>query len=160
MNFAHASIFAAAFLLSACGGSMTLKKPEQGLGGAFSVSGPPETLLDCAPMVTQASKDSCRRENERVIKEPWRGVLVIRNLSTRDTVSQALDAEGKYRVNLDPGDYEVCVEGECSDPLEIRMGKWATYGQVLPRPAPKAADPVKPGVETANSMVDTASESR
>lgn len=135
---------AALFLLAACGGGMTMKKPEQGLAGAFSVYGPPETLADCAPLVTQAEKDSCKRENQRVIEEPWRGTIVIRNLDTREKVTQPMDAEGKYRVLLDPGAYEVCVEGECSDPLDIRMGKWATYGSRLPRPSAKG-DSAKAG---------------
>ena len=150
----------AALLLAACGGSMTMKKPEQGMAGAFSVYGPPEILMDCAPKVTQAEKDSCRHENQRVIEEPWRGSLTVRNLDTRKAINLTTDAEGKYRVNLDPGAYEVCVEGECSDPLEIRMGKWATYGSRLPRPAAKAADPARPGPEAAKPSGDTASVAR
>lgn len=150
----------AVFLLAACGGSMTMKKPEQGLAGAFSVYGPPEVLVDCAPMVTQAAKDSCRHDNQRVVEEPWRGSLTVRNLETRKAVTLSPDAEGKYRLNLDPGAYEVCVEGECSDPLEIRMGKWATYGSRLPRPAAAATDPAKPGPEAAKASGDTASVAR
>jgi hypothetical protein len=128
----------AAFLLAACGGTMGIKKPEQGLAGAFITYGPPEQI-DCAPRVTQAEKDSCKRENQRVIEEPFQGTLTIRNLGTREKVEQALDSEGKFRVLLDPGQYEVCLNGECSDPLEVRMGRFATYGQRLPRPAPDSA---------------------
>lgn len=135
MTLRSAATFASALILAACGGSMTMKKPEQGLSGAFSVYGPPPVLADCAPLVTQAEKDSCKRINQRVIEEPWQGTILIRNLETRKTLPTAVDAEGKYRVNLDPGAYEVCVKDECSDPLEIRMGKWGTYGQRLPRPA-------------------------
>jgi RNA polymerase subunit RPABC4/transcription elongation factor Spt4 len=147
-------------LLAACGGSMTMKKPEQGLAGAFSVYGPPETLVDCAPKVTQADKDSCRRENQRVIEEPWRGTIIIRKLDTREKVAQAMDAEGKYRVQLDPGAYEVCVGDECSDPLDIRMGKWATYGSRLPRPAAAKADTAKTGAGAAQPAGGTPSANR
>jgi len=133
----------AAFLLAACAGSLTMKKPEQGLSGGFSVYGPPETLVDCVSRVTQAEKDSCRHDNQRMVEEPWHGSIVVRNLDTRKAVTLALDADGKYSVNLDPGAYEACVAGECSDPIEIRMGKWATYGQRLPREMKSA--PAKTG---------------
>ena len=101
----------------------------------FITYGPPAVLADCTPFKTQFAKDSCRHENERVVEEPYQGSLVIRNVETRAKVEQVLDAQGSYRVLLDPGTYEVCLQGECSDPIEVRMGSFATYGQRLPRPA-------------------------
>jgi hypothetical protein len=112
---------------------MQMHKPEQGLYGSFSTYGPSEHVSDCNPLVTQFSKDSCRHENERVIEEPYHGSFKIRNLTTQQATEVELDPEGKYKVRLDPGQYEVCVLEECSDPLEIPMGKYATYGQRLPR---------------------------
>lgn len=126
---------ALAAVLSACGGSLALKKPEQGLAGTFITYGPPAQLADCSPLKTQFQKDSCRHENERVIEMPYQGVLLIRNLDTRKTLEQPLDERGAYRAVLDPGNYEVCVNEECSDPIEVRRNEFATYGQRLPRPA-------------------------
>jgi hypothetical protein len=144
-----------------------MQRPESGLEGTFKTYGPPATQLDCAPKVTQADKDSCRHENERVIEAPYQGTLMVRNLDTRKAIAQPLDAEGKFRVLLDPGAYEVCVNGECSDPIEIRMGKFATYGQRLPRPAAEPAKapaganaPVDPGAGASKSVGDTASAAR
>jgi hypothetical protein len=111
-----------------------MKKPEQGLAGRFLTYGPPHVLADCGKFVTQADKDSCRHENQRVVEEPYQAVIRIRNLSTGETQKVALDAAGAYRVVLIPGQYEVCLEGECSDPLEVRIGNFSTYGQRLPRP--------------------------
>jgi hypothetical protein len=121
--------------LAGCGGSLAMKKPEQGLAGTFTTYGPPRVLADCSPLKTQFQRDSCRHENERVVEEPYQGTLLIRNVETRQAVRQTLDAQGAYRVILDPGTYEVCVNGDCSDPIEVRMGEFATYGQRLPRPA-------------------------
>ena len=74
-----------------------------------------------------------------------------------------MDAQGKYKVQVVPGEYEVCVAGECSDPISIRMGEYSVYGQRLPRAVPPpqevplprqvpekevAAKPVKPGKST------------
>ena len=95
----------AAALLCACAGSMSMKKPEQGLAGTFITYGPPAVLADCTPFKTQFAKDSCRHENERVVEEPYQGSLVIRNVETRAKVEQVLDAQGSYRVLLDPGTY-------------------------------------------------------
>ncbi|MDB5050472.1 MAG: hypothetical protein JWO30_3543 [Fibrobacteres bacterium] len=124
---------AAACLFCACAGSMNMKKPEQGLFGTFTTYGPPETMIDCGPLVTQAEKDSCKKQNQRFIEEPYRSTIRIRNLGTGETVKQALDAQGSYRLILPPGEYEVCVGEECSDPLEVRMRNFTTYGQRLPR---------------------------
>ena len=138
-------------------GSMTMKKPEQGITGAFTTYGPPAAQEDCGPKVTQAEKDSCRHGNQRVIEEPYQGTLGIRNLDTRKLVEQPLDAQGNFRTVLDPGAYEICLNGECSDPIEIRMGRWATYGQRLPRPAseipkPGAGAAQKPTGDTASTV--------
>jgi hypothetical protein len=130
-RFAPGGLLAAACLLAACGGSM--KKPEQGLAGRFLTYGPPHVQSDCSKLVTQADKDSCRHGNERVVEEPYQAVIGIRNLGTGEIQKIPLDPEGAYRVVLIPGQYEVCVEGECSDPLEVRMGAFTTYGQRLPR---------------------------
>jgi hypothetical protein len=126
-------------LLSACGGAMSMKKPEQGLLGTFTTYGPPPVIANCDPLVTQAEKDSCKHENLRVIEEPMQGEVLVRNLGTRESVKTSLDGVGSFKVTLSPGSYEVCVEGECSDPVEVRMGAFTTYGQRLPRQT-KAAD--------------------
>lgn len=122
-----------AAILAGCGGSLAMKKPAQGLAGTFITYGPPPQLADCSPLKTQFQRDSCRHDNERVVEEPYQGVLLIRNLDTRKTLEQALDERGAYRVVLDPGNYEVCVNSECSDPIEVRWGEFSTYGQRLPR---------------------------
>ena len=124
--------------LAACAGSLSGKSPQGGMAGTFITYGPPAVLADCAPLKTQFQKDSCRHENERVVEEPYQGTLIIRNVSTRKAVEQALDAQGAYRLSLEPGTYEVCLNGECSDPIEVRAGSFATYGQRLPRPAAAA----------------------
>lgn len=121
-------------LLSACGGSMNMKKSEQGISGTFTTYGPPPVLTDCGPLVTQAEKDACKRDNERVIEGPFQSIITIRNLDTRETLETLLDPQGSFRVELPPGTYELCVAEECSDPLEVRMRRFTTYGQRLPRP--------------------------
>lgn len=131
--------------LCACGAGMFMKKPEQGISGVFSTYGPPATLANCEPMVTQAQKDSCKRENQRVIEEPLQGEVEVRNLGTGATAKATLDGVGSFKVLLSPGSYEVCVEGECSDPLEVRMGAFTTYGQRLPRPEKAPSDSARPG---------------
>jgi hypothetical protein len=141
-RFAPGGCFAAACLVAACGGSM--KKPEQGLAGRFLTYGPPHVQTDCSKLVTQADKDSCRHGNERVVEEPYQAVIRIRNLTTGETRKVALDPQGAYRVILIPDQYEVCVEEECSDPLEVRIGAFTTYGQRLPRHEESKA-PANPG---------------
>jgi hypothetical protein len=113
---------------------MNMKKSEQGLFGTFTTYGPPPVIANCEPLVTQAEKDSCKRDNQRVIEEPFQSEILIRNLGTRESVKTTLDANGAYRVELLPGTYEVCLKEECSDPLEVRVRKFSTYGQRLPRP--------------------------
>jgi len=122
--------------LSGCGGSFGMQKAEQGIAGTLTTYGPPLQLEDCSPLKTQFQKDSCRHDNERVVEMPFQGTLLIRNLNTRKTFSQTLDEQGSYRARLDPGNYEVCVNDECSDPLEVHRGVFAIYGQRLPRAAP------------------------
>jgi hypothetical protein len=120
---------------------MKMHKPEQGLQGAFSTYGPPASIKDCNPLVTQFEKDECKHANDTVIDEPYAGSFDVRNLTTREAAAVTLDADGKYRVLLVPGEYEVCVGEECSDPINVRMGKFSVYGQRLPRelPAVRAA---------------------
>jgi len=121
--------------LSGCGGSLVIKKPEQGIVGSFTTYGPPPELENCSFLKTQFQKDSCRHDNERVVEMAYQGVLLIRNVDTRKTLNQPLNEQGAYRALLDPGTYEVCVNEECSDPIEVRRSEFATYGQRLPRPA-------------------------
>lgn len=130
-------ILLAGFLLGACAKQM--RKPEQGLYGSFQTYGPPKEKVDCTPFRTQMEKDDCRRMNERVIEEPLKATIMIRNLQTRETQKVELDTEGAYRVTVTPGEYEVCVEGECSDPMTVRMGNFVPYGQRLPRAAVESA---------------------
>jgi hypothetical protein len=125
------SALLAGLLLGACAGHM--KKPEQGLEGAFLAYGPPREQVDCAPFKTQMEKDDCRRMNERVVEEPLGATIKIRDLQTGEIRAVALDAEGAYRAVLAPGDYAVCLEGECSDPITVPMGGFVRYGQRLPR---------------------------
>jgi hypothetical protein len=138
---------AAAALLSvflpgaACTGAM--KKPEQGIYGTFLTYGPPRELADCTPFKTQFEIDECRRANERVIEEPHQAEIKIRNLQTGAVSKTSLDPQGAYRVVLDPGEYEVCVAGECSDPMTVRMNDFVTYGQRLPRASAAPADTAK-----------------
>lgn len=115
-----------------------MHKPSQGIYGTFQTYGPPREQADCAPFKTQMEKDDCRRMNQRVIEEPYRAVIKIRNLQTREVLSVPLDSSGAYRAVVDPGEYEVCVEGECSDPMTVRMNAFVPYGQRLPRPSPEA----------------------
>ncbi len=118
---------------------MKMQPPEQGLEGSFYTYGPPETLADCKSLVTQAAKDSCRHLNERVIEEPMHGGVVVRNLTTSEKHAQELDPQGHFRMALTPDQYEVCVNEECSDPLEVTRGVFLPYGQRVPRtPADKA----------------------
>jgi hypothetical protein len=124
-----------AAMLAGCAGSFSMKPPEQGLQGVFTMYGPLPRLADCAPLKTQFQKDSCRHDNERVVEEPYQATLSIRNVATRRAVEQTLDAQGAYRVLLEPGTYEVCLKGECSDPIEVRLRSFSTYGQRLPRPS-------------------------
>lgn len=125
-------------LLCSCTGGMQMHKPDQGLFGTFSTYGLTQEILDCKAEVTQFEKDFCRKQNERVVEEPYHGSFKIRNLTTSDTKEVELDSKGDFRIQLDPGEYEVCVNGECSDPIEIRMGVYSTYGQRLPRPVEAA----------------------
>jgi len=118
---------------------MNMKKSEQGLSGTFTTYGPPAVIANCEPLVTQAEKDSCKRDNQRVIEEPYQSELLIRNLGTSESVKASLDAQGSFKVELLPGSYEICLNGECSDPLDVRMGAFTTYGQRLPRPAATGA---------------------
>ena len=129
---------AASFLSVFPGGagcSGTMKKPEQGIHGTFLTYGPPRELADCTPFKTQFEIYECRRANERVIEEPYQAEIKIRNLQTGAVHKTSLDPQGAYRVALDPGEYEVCVAGECSDPMTVRMNAFMTYGQRLPRAA-------------------------
>lgn len=118
-------------LLGACAGHM--KNPQQGLEGAFLTYGPPREQVDCAPFRTQMEKDDCLRMNERVVEEPLQAAIKVRNLQTGEIHAVALDARGAYRASLVPGEYAVCLEGECSDPITVRRGRFVRYGQRLPR---------------------------
>lgn len=130
-----------ALLLGAC--AQHLRKPEQGISGTFLAYGPPRDTIACETLRTQPERDECRRSNSRLVEEPHRASIAIRNLQTRETRHAVLDDQGSYKVLLDPGDYEVCMrdETECSDPLTVKLGKWVTYGQRLPREADSAAAP-------------------
>lgn len=130
----------AALLLGACAGGM--KNTEQGLEGSFLTYGPPREQVDCSPFKTQMEKDDCRRMNERVVEEPLKATIRIRDLQTGESRAVTLDAGGSYRAVLSPGEYAVCLEGECSDPITVRMGRFVRYGQRLPRP--EEAAPVEP----------------
>ncbi|MEO6097302.1 MAG: hypothetical protein ABIW76_17265 [Fibrobacteria bacterium] len=132
---------------------MNMKKSEQGLTGSFTTYGPPVAIADCEHLVTQAEKYDCRHDNQRVIEEPYGSELVIRNLGTRESVKTSLDAKGSFKAELLPGSYEICLNGECSDPLDVRMGEFTTYGQRLPRPAAS-------GTSAAPSSSDTAPTAR
>jgi hypothetical protein len=121
-------------VLCGCGGSMNPKQSEQGISGTFTTYGPPQVLANCEPLVTQAEKDACKQNNERVIEGPFQSIIAIRNLDTRETRQTLLDPQGSFRVDLPPGNYELCVAEECSDPLEVRLRSFTTYGQRLPRP--------------------------
>lgn len=129
---------------------MSMNKSEQGISGTFITYGPPTDIADCGPLVTQAEKDSCKRSNERVIEEPYRSFITIRNLDTRESIETLLDPNGSFRVELLPGNYELCIAGECSDPLEVRMRSFTTYGQRLYRPAPAAKSGPNPGEAPPN----------
>jgi len=141
MRAAHSlAAIAAACWLSACSGSLIRNKTEQGLAGAFSLYSAPLQLIDCSTFSGYEDIDACKRENHRVLDEPLRATIRIRNLSSGDIVDQPLDEQGAYRVVLVPGQYEVCLEGECSDPLVVRMGSFGVYGQRLPKPAVEQAE--------------------
>lgn len=127
----------AGMLLSGC--IKNMKPPEQGIYGTFKTYGPPKEQVDCTPFKTQMEKDECRRMNNRVIEEPHQATIKVRNLQTREIQSVQLDADGSYRILVTPGEYEVCLEGECSDPMTVRMGAFVPYGQNLPRAAPAPA---------------------
>ncbi len=126
---------ALAAALWGCGGALVIKKPEQGIAGSFITYGPPAELANCSALKTQFEKDSCRHDNERMVEMAYQGSVRIRNLDTRKAFDQPLDEHGAYRALLDPGNYEVCVNEECSDPIEVRRSGFATYGQRLPRAA-------------------------
>lgn len=135
-------------LLTGCAKDM-MRKPEQGIYGTFLAYGPPRDPIDCAPMKTQMEKDECRRFNSRLIEEPHQAQIKVRNLQTGDIQSVPLDAAGKYKVKVDPGEYEVCVEGECSDPIPVKMNSFVTYGQRLPRAVDTAQGEVRTPIEAA-----------
>lgn len=120
-----------------------MNKPAQGIYGTFLTYGPPKEQADCTPFKTQFEKDECRHANERVIEEPLQAVIKIRNLQTGAVESVALDPQGSYRVSVDPGEYAVCVQGECSDPMTVRLNAYVTYGQRLPRTVEAPADTVQ-----------------
>ncbi len=134
-----------------------MKKPQQGLSGTFTIYGPPPILINCGPLVTQAEKDTCKKQNGRVIESPMQSPYLIRNVGTDEKVKGDLDGQGSYRVNLAPGTYEFCLGGECSDPLEVAFGQFATYGQRLPRAA--VSPPAGAGAG-AGFRADTAPASR
>jgi hypothetical protein len=126
-------------LLAGC--MKQMHRPDQGIYGTFQTYGPPRDLADCTPFKTQFEKDDCRRMNERVIEEPYQALIKIRNLETGELSQIQLDARGSYKASLAPGEYEVCVEGGCSDPLTVRMNRYIPYGQRLPRPTAEDKTP-------------------
>jgi hypothetical protein len=147
------SSFAAALLTIGCAKQM-MHKPEQGIYGTFLTYGPLRDTIDCTPMKTQMEKDECRRFNGRIVEEPYQATIKVRNLQTGEVQSVQLDGTGSYRLKMDPGEYEVCVEGECSDPITVKMNAFVTYGQRLPRPA----DPAKAGASDPAKRKSDASE--
>ena len=124
---------AAAIGLGAC--AKTMGKPDQGIYGTFIVYGPrtAESLQDCEPFQAQEDRDTCKKQNAKVADEPFQGSILIRNMTTAESLSVALDANGSYRMRLKPGEYLVCVLEECSDPLNVPMNSYVTYGQRLPK---------------------------
>lgn len=144
----HITALAASLFMTACSGSLSGKGTKQGLHGSFSMYSAPAQLRDCSPFTAYDDREACKKENERVLEEPFRGVIRIRNVSTGIITDQTLDEQGAYRVILSPGQYEVCVEGECSDPIEVRMGNFGTYGQRMPKPAADTVQSAAPGAVT------------
>src|SRR5690606_12029564 len=95
---------------------------------------------DCSTFSGYEDIDACKRENHRVLDEPLRATIRIRNLSSGDIVDQPLDEQGAYRVVLVPGQYAVCLKGECGDALVARVGAVGVYGQPLPNRAADQAE--------------------
>jgi hypothetical protein len=126
-------LLAPALLLGLCACAGSLNKSEQGLYGTFTVYGPTREKRDCKPMVTQADIDDCRKANEAIIEEPLQGSILIKNLETGQGQKLELDSQGSYRAKVSPGEYIVCAQGDCSDPMQVTLGKFFIYGQRLPR---------------------------
>jgi hypothetical protein len=133
--------------IAACSGTMQRNKPEQGLQGAFSTYSRP-VQIDCAKLVMQSQRDTCRRQNETILDEPYTGSIEIRNLTTDEKHTVGLDPQGKYHFLLNVGQYEVCIAGSCSDPIEIRMGTFPIYGQRFPKAIEDKVPGVKPELES------------
>jgi hypothetical protein len=131
------SSLAALLCLCACPAAMR-GSGQQGIYGTFTVYGRTLDQRDCSGMVTQRDKDDCRKANEALVEEPYKGQVGVRNLLTRENLTVDLDATGSYRVTLPPGTYTVCLlGGDCSDPMEVPAGVFVTFGQRLPRQVPE-----------------------
>ena len=115
----------------------------QGLYGTLQVMGgarPPPP--DCSGLTDPAQRDSCVQAGERGPVWPMRGSFLIRNVDTRDSVPVPLDSLGRYRAELAPGAYQVCIDvadlppgqRRCSQTLSVKKGGFTPFNMSVPLP--------------------------
>jgi hypothetical protein len=96
----HALLAAVALILAACGGS------SQG-DGSSGITGHAVAGPQC-PVQIQGSP--CP-------DAPWQGTVVATDASTGDEFTVETDADGRFRLALEPGTYELSIRSDTSPPF-------------------------------------------
>lgn len=117
------------------GGCASKTEPvqRQGLFGTFTTYHLPLQEACDSLHTTQEARDNCKRRNQTRIIEPLRGSILVTAVDAQRGQRVNLNPDGSYRINLTPGYYTVCLGKSCSDPIEVRMHHFATYGAQYPK---------------------------
>jgi hypothetical protein len=116
------------FVLAGCASK------DQGITGRIFATGI-GTVRDCRQFTTEQDIENCERSN-RPSTDPLKGKTTIKVISVKDNKTRSVDSDqqGVYKIDLDAGEYKVCVGSKCSPPLIVKDGEYINYDFVFPRP--------------------------
>lgn len=116
------------FVLAGCA-------PEnQGITGRMFATGI-GAVRDCRQFTTEQDIENCERSN-RPSTDRLKGKTTIKVINLENNKSRSVDSDqqGVYKIDLDAGQYQVCVGSKCSPPLIVKDGEYTNYDFVFPRP--------------------------
>lgn len=119
--------------LMGCAAKTKPVEQRQGLFGTFTTYHLPAQEACDSLHTTQEARDNCKRRNQTRIIEPLQGSILVTAVDAQRGQRINLNPDGSYRVALAPGYYTVCLGKSCSDPIEVRMHHFATYGAQYPK---------------------------
>ena len=107
---------------------------DQGITGRIFATGI-GAVRDCRQFTTEQDIENCKRSNQPST-DLLKGKTTIKVISMKDNKTRNVDSDqqGVYKIDLDAGEYRVCVGSKCSPSLVVKEGEYINYDFVLPRP--------------------------